>query len=99
MTQLSIFYLGLIKLKVDTNFKKKVEKLKNKESVVAESTPISEKEFEVTLKIIDNDETLFSLKTITYSRDEAQKIIMNWKKSASKMYPKILGLISSEDIK
>ncbi len=85
---------GIVKLKADTNLKQDVEKVKNTESIVAESTPFSENEFEVKLKIIENNETLFCLKTIAYSREEAQKIIKNWKDNAGKLYPEIMKKIS-----
>ena len=85
---------GIVKLKADTNLKQNVEKVENTESIIAESTPFSENEFEVKLKIVENNETLFSLKTIAYSREEAQKIIKNWKDNANKLYPEIIKIIS-----
>lgn len=82
---------GIIKLKVDTNMKTDVDKYENEHSVVAEFTPINEKEFEVDCKIAENHETLFEVKTLAYSREEAQKIVDNWKKNAQELYPKILN--------
>ncbi len=81
---------GIVKLKVDTNFKNDIETLNNAQSIVSEFTPISENRFEVNCKIVENNETIFEVKTIAFSRDQAQVIVDNWKKHASKLYPKLL---------
>lgn len=81
---------GIVKLKVDTNFKNDIESLNNAHSIVSEFTPISENRFEVTCKIVENNETIFEVKTIAFSRDQAQVIVDNWKKNASTLYPKLL---------
>ena len=87
---------GIIKLKVDTNFKNKVDNFENEESIVAEFIPKSESEYEVNCKIIDQGETVFEIKTIAYSRDQAQIIVNNWKNNASLLYPKLLETITGE---
>ena len=86
---------GIIKLKVDTNFKSKVESFENEESVVAEFTPKSETEYEVECKIIEEGEVVFQIKTVAYSRDQAQHIVENWKNNATSLYPKLLGTLTS----
>ena len=85
---------GITKLKVDTTFKKSLEKITNDESVVAEYIPKNENEYEVICKIIENNETIFSIKIYAYSREEAQKIVDNWKTNATSLYPEILGLLN-----
>lgn len=81
---------GIVKLKVDTNFKNDIEILNNAQSIVSEFTPISENRFEVTCKIVENNEIIFEVKTIAFSRDQAQVIVDNWKEHASKLYPRLL---------
>ena len=81
---------GIVKLKVDTNFKSNIETLNNAQSIVSEFTPISENRFEVNCKIVENSETIFEVKTIAFSRDQAQVIVDNWKKHASELYPRLL---------
>ena len=66
---------GIIKLKVDTNFKSKMENFQNEESIVAEFTPKSENEYEVECKIIEDREVVFEIKTLAYSREQAQHIV------------------------
>ena len=85
---------GIIKLKVDTNLKSSIEMFENAQSVVAEYTPKSENEYEVQCKIVENNEVIFDIKTFAYSREQAQNIVDNWKKNASKLYPKLIGLLT-----
>lgn len=85
---------GIIKLKVDTNFKSKIESFENEESIVAEFTPKSENEYEVECKIIDQGEVLFEIKTLAYSREQAQHIVENWKKNANTIYPELLATLT-----
>ena len=86
---------GIIKLKIDTNFKNNIELIENQESVIAEYTPKSENEYEIECKIIENSEVVFEIKTFAYSREQAQKIVDNWKKNASTIYPKLLDIIAN----
>ena len=88
---------GIVKLKADTNYKSSLEKFSNAESITAEFTPKSEKEYEVECKIIENGEIIFAIKTLAYSREQAQDIIDNWKKNAYDIYPKVLNLLSDEN--
>lgn len=85
---------GIIKLKVDTNFKSKMENFQNEESIVAEFTPKSENEYEVECKIIEDREVVFEIKTLAYSREQAQHIVENWKKNARTLYPKLLSTLT-----
>ena len=86
---------GIIKLKVDTNFKTNVESFENKESIIAEYTPKSENEYEIECKIVENGEIVFEIKTYAYSREQAQSIVDNWKKNASTLYPKLLEMLTN----
>ena len=44
-------------------------------------------------KIIEKNETIFEVRTFAGSRERAKKIVDNWNKNASKIYPKILDLL------
>ena len=81
---------GIVKLKVDTNIKSQVEDFENEESIVSEFIPKNENEYEVYCRIIDQGEIVFEIKTIAYSREQAQHIVDNWKKNANVLYPKLL---------
>ena len=86
---------GITKLKIDTDFKNNMDIIENQESVIAEYTPKSENEYEIDCKIIENGEIVFEIKTLAYSREQAQKIVDNWKKNASKIYPNIINIITN----
>lgn len=88
---------GIIKLKVDTNFKSNIETFENAESIVAEFTPKSEDEYEVECKIIEDGEIVFEIKTFAYSREQAQNIVFNWKNNASTLYPKLLSILTKKN--
>lgn len=81
---------GIIKLKIDSQFKESLESIKDKFSISAEYNPISEKEFIVTCKIIEDSSAIFKLETHVGSKEQASRIVNNWNRKASEIYPKIL---------
>ena len=84
---------GILKLEVDSKFKKNLDSVKDKFSVTSEYTPISEREFTVRCKIVENNSTLFDLHAHAGSREQAKKIVDNWNTNAAEIYPKILELL------
>lgn len=85
---------GIIKLRVDSNFKDELDDFENSHSVIAEYIPKNENEYKVTCKIIDNNDTVFELKTFAGSRQQAKEIVDNWNNNANKMYPAILDILT-----
>ena len=88
---------GLLKLKADNVFKKELSSITEESSIVAEFIPKNENDYTVKCKIIENNETIFEVKTFAGSRERAKKIVDNWNKNASKIYPKILELLLEDD--
>ena len=89
---------GILKLKADNKFKKEFKNLAEESSVVAEFIPKNENDYTVKCKIIENNETVFEVRTFAGSRQRAKKIVDNWKEYANHIYPKILDLLlNSED--
>ncbi len=86
---------GIIKLKADTNLKPVLENIENEHSIIAEFTPRSEDHYIVVCKIMENNETIFEIKTFAGSRDEAKKIVDNWKNNADIIYPKLLDTLTT----
>ena len=84
---------GILKLKADNLFKKELLSIKEESSVIAEFTPKSENDYTIKCKIVENNETIFEVKTFAGSRDRAKKIVDNWNKNAQDIYPKILNLL------
>ena len=52
-----------------------------------------ENDYILKCKIIEKNETIFEVRTFSGSRDRAKKIVDNWNKNASKIYPKILDML------
>lgn len=87
---------GIVKLKVDTNLKNTLESVEEEHSIIAEYTPRNENNYIINCKIVENNETVFEVKTFAFSREQAKEIVDNWKNKAQKIYPKILKLLSNE---
>ena len=85
---------GILKLKADSVFKKEFSNIEEASSVVAEFTPKDENNYTVTLKIVENNETIFEVKTFAGSREQAKTIVDNWRKNAVKLYPKMLKMLT-----
>ena len=85
---------GILKLKIDSNFKENFIKIKEQFSVFAEYTPITETDFVVKCKIIENNNIIFNLEANAGSREQAKQIVNNWNKNANTIYPKILNILS-----
>ena len=84
---------GILKLRADSVFKKEFSNIEEASSVIAEFTPKNENDYTVTLKIVENNETIFEVKTYAGSRDRAKKIVENWKNNANTIYPNILNIL------
>ena len=85
---------GIIKLKVDSNFKQTYNQIKDEFSVFAEYTPLTETNFLVKCKITENGTTLFNLEANAGSRDLAKQIVDNWNNNAETIYPEILDKLT-----
>ena len=95
-----LFYIipGIIKLRVDSNFKDELVSFEDKHSVIAEYTPRSEDNYTVTCKIVDNNDIIFEVKTFAGSREKAKDIVDNWNSNADKMYTDILNILTKKNI-
>ena len=90
---------GILKLQIDSKFKKNLNTINDKYSVSAEYIPINEKEFLIKCRIIEHSKLLFSLELSAGSKTEAKNIVENWNKNAGDIYPQILGLIEQKETK
>ncbi len=84
---------GILKLKVDSKFKENFDSIKNKNSITAEYIPVTDKDFSVICKIIENNNTIFNLELNAGSREQAKKIVNNWNNNASDIYSKIFNIL------
>lgn len=88
---------GLLKLKADTVLKNELNHIIDESSIVSEYIPENESNFTVKCKIIENNTTLFEIKTFAGSRERAKAISDNWNNNASNIYPKIMNLLTENN--
>ena len=88
---------GIMKLKADNIFAKEFPSIEEESSVIAEFIPKSENEYTIKCKIVENNETIFEVKTFAGSRDMAKRIVENWKQNATHIYPQILNLLLQDE--
>lgn len=88
---------GILKLKADSVFKKEFASIENEASIIAEFIPKNENNYTVKCKIVENNETIFEVKTFVGSRERAKKIVDNWNKHANSIYPEMLNLLLKEN--
>ena len=87
---------GILKLKVDKDFKDTLDTIEDELSVTAEYTPRNEKDYVVKCKIVENNTTIFEVQTFAGSREQAKDIVENWKERATDLYPKIIELLTKK---
>ncbi|MDE5830184.1 MAG: DUF4364 family protein [Clostridia bacterium] len=91
-------YRGIIKAKVDEHVKGELREIQNESAVKAEFIPLSESEFIVKCKIIENNVTVFEIQTLANSREQAVKIVRNWEERTGEIYPKVIEMLNQEII-
>ena len=87
---------GLLKLKIDNVLKNELNNIISEDSIVTEYIPENENSYTVKCKIVENNKTIFEVRTIAGSNEHAKFIADNWKENASVIYPKILELITGK---
>jgi predicted transcriptional regulator len=90
---------GIMKLKADNIFQKEFSLIEEASSVIAEFIPKSENDYTIKCKIVENNETIFEVRTFAGSRERAKRIVDNWNKNANKIYPKMLGMLLDDNAK
>ena len=84
---------GILKLKADNVFKEKFSSIVDETSVITEFTPKNENDYTIKCKIVEKNDTIFEIRTFAGSREMSKKIVDNWNKNATKLYPKILNIL------
>ena len=87
---------GLLKLKIDNVLKNELHNIISEETIVTEYIPENENSYTVKCKIVENNRTIFEIRTFAGSNEHAKFIADNWKENASVIYPKILELITGK---
>ena len=87
---------GILKFKIDNNFKEILKESEDNSSIVADFTPNHDNGYTVDLKVVENNNTIFDLKVFAGSREQAQELVDNWNKNAEEIYSKIIGIIATQ---
>ena len=87
---------GIIKLRVDSNFKEELENFENSHSIIAEYIPRNENYFDITCKIMERNDIIFEIKTFAGSKEQAKEIVDNWKNHADEIYPEIIKTLTKK---
>ena len=87
---------GIIKVKVDETIKGELREIKNESAIRAEFIPLSETEFIVKCKIIENNVTIFEIQSFATSREQAINIVKNWEQNAKTIYPNVLQMLNKK---
>ncbi len=88
---------GLKKLKADTSLEKELPNVTQENSIITEYIPEDEHSYTVKCKIIENNQTIFEVRTFAGSNEQARLISENWQKNAYTIYPKLLSLLTGKE--
>ena len=89
---------GYLKFKADHNFKENLRKIENELSVTADFTPNNEQDYTVKCQLTENNKTIFEIQTFATSREQAKTIVDNWMHNADLIYPKILEVLTDNNL-
>ena len=87
---------GLIKLKADNTLKEELINIAEESSITAEYIPENEKDYTVKCKIVENNRTVFEVRTFAGSNEQAKRLADNWRENANTIYPQILNLLNGK---
>ncbi len=87
---------GIVKLKADNALKEQMITIVDEEAISAEFIPENENDYTVKCKIVENNKTIFEIRTFAGSNEQAKKIADNWRKNATNIYPQIINLLNNE---
>ena len=88
---------GLKKLRADTALENELPHLAQENSIITEYIPEDEHSYTVKCKIIENNQTIFEVRTFAGSNEQAKLISENWKNNAYTIYPKLLSLLTGQE--
>ena len=88
---------GLKKLKADTALENELPNITQENSIITEYVPEDEHSYTVKCKIIENNQTIFEVRTFAGSNEQAKLISENWQNNAYTIYPKLLSLLPGKE--
>ena len=88
---------GIIKLKVDTALKVRVDEVQNKLHATSDFIPKNEDDFTVKCKLIENNIDVFEIKLSASSREQAKFIAEKWESNYSEIYAIVMELLTRKE--
>lgn len=93
--------LSFFKKELLTSLREEIDKfceenraeLKFETSLFADYIRLSDDEYRVTLKVLENENTIFEIDMTVYSKSDAEKIIGNWRKKATDIYKSTYNML------
>lgn len=76
--------------RIDSYLKEHATELKMESQLVGEFIKLSDGEYRVILKVLEDDRTIFELSCIVYSKEEAQRMTGNWRSNAISLYKDVV---------
>ena len=76
--------------RIDAYLEKHSGELKMESQLAGEMIKLSESEYRVILKVLEEDRTVFELSCIVYSKESAQTMLENWRSNAVSLYKDVL---------
>ena len=95
-TTLSFFkkeLLSSLRREIDDYCEKNRTELKFETSLFADYIRVAEGEYRVTLKVLENEHTIFELNMVVYTKADAEKCIANWRRKATELYKYTYNLL------
>ncbi len=87
---------GSIKGKIDETLKKTLKEIEETEAVYTDFFPIKQNEFMICCGIKEDNKKIFEVQVFSSSRDNSIRIMENWKKNATTLYPKIVEMLNEK---
>lgn len=86
---------GILKLRIDNNFKENLDTIEEEYSVTTEFIPEPNDNYSVKCKIIENNKVIFEIQVYAGSQEQSKKVAENWKHNAIELYPKLLEILEN----
>lgn len=88
---------GILKLKIDTALKVRVDEVQNEIHATSDFTPINEDNFTVKCNLVENNMTIFGIKLTASSREQAKLISQKWENNYNEIYAIVMELLTKKD--
>ncbi|MEG2202506.1 MAG: DUF4364 family protein, partial [Christensenellaceae bacterium] len=79
---------------IDEYLQKNKSELEKESQLIGEFIKLSENEYRVTLKVLEQNRTVFEINLIVYSKTQAQQMVEQWRSKAVSLYQELFMQLS-----